>query len=607
MKTYDERTKDILSKAAARRRRRRAITSAVSLCCCMVLIVGALLIPRGAVAPTDTPEIVATVENYDPLKKALSKLLENDTGVPKGEDLVDSVPLPESAPSMGSPNNSPVDDTGSYEEVTDNQVEGVTEADLIKRSDKHIFYLRDYQLTVYSIEGLDSKVLGSYEIGSELDPDYRVYTDGSEMYLSQDCRTVTIIAECYYKPGSQRYLYILSLDVTDPERITVSGSCFLTGSYNTSRLADDRLYIISSLYVESDADLEDESTFLPGYGTPDDLTYLEPGALCIPNEPTAAMYTVVTVLDGDSLAVVDSEALLSYTGPVYMSQENIYVTHSRYDPDDNSSYAVTEISRIAYSDQGLQNEGAFQVDGSVEDQYCLDEYNGILRVVTTIDHKIGRLQTLSGTDYTYFVTESRTINASLYCIDLTDHSIRAKVERFAPDGESVRSVRFDGDQAYVCTSIVLQDPVFFFDLSDLDDIRYKDTGTISGYSMSLVDFADGFLMGIGYGGNFDILKIEMYREGAATVESHCVYEQADCRFSEEYKSYYIDRENRLIGLGIRSYSNSAEQYILLHFDGYELVTLLDVPVSGDLRTMRSVYIDGYLYIFADDFHVEPVG
>lgn len=614
MKTYEERTKDILSKVAAAKRRRRAITSVVSLCCCMVLITGLMLIPwGGSPGVTDSAKIRRS-EGYGPLIQELSILLESGSGVSKGDDLMDgdlTMGVPESAPSVDAMPDSDEAVNGTYEEITDNQVQGVTEADLIKRSDRHIYYLRGTLLTVYSIEGADSKELGSYEIGSELGDGYRVYTSDAEMYLSQDCGTVTVMAECYHKPEGQRYLYALSLDVTDPEDIEISGSCFLKGSYTTSRLVDEELYIVSALYVSTDADLEDESTFLPGYGTPEDMTYLPMEDICIPEEPSAAMYTVVTKLDSSSLTVEDSLALLSYTGQVYMSRENIYLTRSYYETNEVlesfTSNAITEITRVAYGDMGLEEKGSFCVDGTVEDQYYMDEHDGILRVVTSIDHTTGVVRTMEEYDISYHETRSRITNASLYCIDLTDHSIRAKVEQFAPEGESVRSVRFDGDAAYVCTSIVLQDPVFFFDLSDLDDIRCKDTGTIDGYSMSLVDFAEGFLMGIGYGDSFDTLKIEMYREGATTVESHCVYEYELCWFSGDYKSYYIDREEQLIGLGVHPYDEKDCRYILLHFDGYELVELLDVELPGDPETIRAVYIDGYLYLFGEGFRVERVG
>ena len=73
----------------------------------------------------------------------------------------------------------------------------------------------------------------------------------------------------------------------------------------------------------------------------------------------------------------------------------------------------------------------------------------------------------------------------------------------------------------------------------------------------------------------------------------------------------MDRENQLIGIGIKdnSYYDSSERsrYILLHFDGYELVELINVPLNGKPSNMRGVYIDGYMYMFGnEDFKVEKV-
>ena len=92
-----------------------------------------------------------------------------------------------------------------------------------------------------------------------------------------------------------------------------------------------------------------------------------------------------------------------------------------------------------------------------------------------------------------------TTNASLFVINLSDNSIRASVEGFAPEGEEVASVRFEGDKLYVCTAVIrlFSDPVFFFDLSDYENITYTDTGYIEGFSSSLINLGEGYLLGIG--------------------------------------------------------------------------------------------------------------
>jgi uncharacterized secreted protein with C-terminal beta-propeller domain len=158
----------------------------------------------------------------------------------------------------------------------------------------------------------------------------------------------------------------------------------------------------------------------------------------------------------------------------------------------------------------------------------------------------------------------REINANLYCIDLATWQVAASVEQFAPPGESVRSVRFDGDYAYVCTAIQTSDPVFFFDLSDLNNITWKDTGNITGFSSSLVNFGDGYLLGIGYNAEW-WMKIEVYEEGENGVESVCLYEQK-ANFSQDYKAYLIDREKGYIGLGLDDWgSERSDQYLLSIF------------------------------------------
>ena len=182
------------------------------------------------------------------------------------------------------------------------------------------------------------------------------------------------------------------------------------------------------------------------------------------------------------------------------------------------------------------------------------------------------------------------------------------------DGETVESVRFDGTNAYVCTAVVITftDPVYFFDLSDMSNITYTDTGVIEGYSSSLVNFGDGFLLGIGYGATRNTLKIEIYVENGDKVESFASYEREYCSFSEDYKSYFIDRERGLVGILIEDSSNVylTNRYILLAFDGYKLVEVLDEEMGqkiGDPGAARATLADDYVYIMhLDEFKVAKV-
>ena len=83
----------------------------------------------------------------------------------------------------------------SYLEVTDNQVQGVIEGDLFKASSEHIFYLNNDTVCVYSINGEHSEKVGEHKLEITADSEYSYsYNYEWEMYLSADCKTLTVIA-----------------------------------------------------------------------------------------------------------------------------------------------------------------------------------------------------------------------------------------------------------------------------------------------------------------------------------------------------------------------------------------------------------------------------
>ena len=249
-------------------------------------------------------------------------------------------------------------------------------------------------------------------------------------------------------------------------------------------------------------------------------------------------------------------------------------------------------------------------------------HNGVLRVATTTEVlKLEQVQKqrYDGTEFTCFTTVGRAYNCNLYCIDLSSWEIASSVKGFAPDGEEVKSARFDGPMGYICTAevVIMEDPVYYFDLSDIYNITYKHTPIIDGYSSSLTNFGD-YLLGIGY--NEDYLKVEAYKETADGVESITSYER-DAWFSSKYKSYYIDRENNLVGLAM--WDDPVEQgvYVLLQFDGHQFVELIQIPITklncaynnilggyifhaNDMSKCRADIIDGYLYLLEETLHVK---
>ena len=511
----------------------------------------------------------------------------------------------------------------SYEEVTDNQVAGVIEGDIFKRSDKYIYYMSAKNLYVYSIDKENSTRLFSCSLDRSQDEiNGYYYTHDFEMYLSTDCTTLTVIMPFYSmnKDGWARSLIdIVSLDVTDPANVRETNRITVTGGYLSSRVVDSQLMVMTNMLVQN-PDFSDESTFLPQIDTGDGFKSIAPENIMLPETLSSPRYTTVFLLDEKTLEVKGDAAFLSYSQEVYVSRDSIYAT-SQYTEktDQNFGYVKTdvktEIARLSYENDTLTPMGKTTVRGSVKNQYSLDEYEGVLRVVTTTRTSTAKYQTTPDGNSVSMQTGNQNsgIGTALYCIDINTWELLAEVKNFAPKGETVESVRFDGDKAYVCTAVVvtLTDPVFFFDLSDLDNITYKDTGVIDGYSSSLVNWGDGYLLGIGFNDRSE-LKIEVYEEGESGVNSVTSYE-LPAGFSLDYKAYFIDRENQLIGLGVTDYTNdygieeSPERYIVLHFDGFRLNEVLNVGIGAYPDYCRATLIDGYMYILGQEsFTVEEL-
>ncbi len=583
MKTYKQRTEEILQKAENKRKLNKKIrisAIAASACAAFVALSCVLFVPFKAEAPSvkqyQDSEYYSVIQqinqikykppkyknNYEKLADGLSNIFAPKYGAaaPNGSDMT-------AAPENGG--------AGSFVETTDNQTAGVSEADLLKRTDKYIFYLdvEGYCLYAYNIAQEQTEMVDSYQIKTPSTLFY--FYNNMEMYLTEDASRILLVGSCMKYKENTKYTMVISLDVTDPTNLREVGRVYLSGDYVSSRLTDGSLFLVNNFSVRAKHDFNEESSYLPQFGAWGNMQSVAAEDIVCPENATSAKYAVVCEIDPYFTHVKDCKALLSYSSEIYASRENLFLTRS-YSEKQNyySSKAMTEISCLYYGGEGLEYKGAATVAGSVKNQYSMDEYEGMLRVVTTVNYPVS--------------------NASLYCISLSDFTILGSLENFAPDGDTVESVRFDGEKAYVCTAVVitLTDPVYAIDLSDLENITCVDTGVIEGYSTSLVNFTDGYLLGIGYGDSWN-LKIEIYEETQTTVDIVATYE-ADVSFSEDYKSYLIDREKGFIGMGIQppqpewgAMLSEARQYMttspyMLYFPGIAIVmTALSLNLIGD--------------------------
>ena len=522
----------------------------------------------------------------------------------------------DAAPTAPSPNP---ETSNGYVETTDNQVEGVIEADIVKRTQTHVFRLNGSTLKVYSIAKESSAEIAVVTL-SQFSDEYSSNSQ-AEMYLSMDGCTLTVISKYYHKDYASK-VGITRVDVSNPSAPTVRNQVSVDGEYNTSRMVDGKLILISEYSLKQKSiDYAKPETFVPSI-TEDGMTRcIEFSNIIYPEKLNNLRYSVVALIDEGTLDVLDANALLCYSSSIYVSNGNVYATRGysfagSFDGSDYEHYfrTMTDITVLKYSDGTLENKGTLTVEGSVKDQYSMDEYEGYFRVVTSTNDGTYSTKMPDGVDKEAYLSTKRR-SATLTAFNLVSLEKVAEIRDFAPENEEAMSVRFDGDAAYVCTAevITMSDPVYFFDLSDYSNVTYTDTGVIAGFSTSLIQLGDGYLLGIGVDGKNNV-KIEVYEERdgqVISVDTYVIFGE----YSTEYKSYFIDREKNLFGIPVLIYESTTgyysprTAYLLFCFNGNELILIEDVEMyqgrSVNIGNVRAFMDEGYLYI-TDDFGIKVV-
>ena len=205
MRAMDLVDDDLLEKASPTRRKEPQKISAkrkVTVICaaCLLLVLGLWLFIPFNTSPPDVSayegsEYYGVIQRLNLItyrkpadKNNFEKYILNFFRAFKGATAEDMSDAYGSEPTSGDP---------MYVELTDNQVTDVIEGDRFKRSDRCLYYLNYDKLQVYGIAGTESALAGSYtlsfaDVGSK-GGKYMMY-DTWEMYLSEDCTTVTVVA-----------------------------------------------------------------------------------------------------------------------------------------------------------------------------------------------------------------------------------------------------------------------------------------------------------------------------------------------------------------------------------------------------------------------------
>jgi len=271
-------------------------------------------------------------------------------------------------------------------------------------------------------------------------------------------------------------------------------------------------------------------------------------------------FTTVLTIDIDTFDIIDIKAWYSLPNGMYITENNLYFYTFNFSIVGSS----TKIIGISHKDNRLSPIGSIRLEGTVEIGYCLDEENGILRVVTNKSpgHRLNPPR-IPSPDGTYKPLEEP--ENVLYCLSAKDLSVVAKVENFYEfeNEYPFLNVGFDGDHVYVCPKADLVSPVIHFDLSDLNNITYETVEYPLAYSRYLKEIGDGlYFTARQPDANTKLVEV-------VKLENNCFVSVASYAISiEDYivLRYSFDTENKIIHI---------EDSITLQFDGESLKAITE--------------------------------
>lgn len=462
-------------------------------------------------------------------------------------------------------------ESSDYSETNVRQ-EGVDEADIVKTDGRYLYTLtgNNNKITIVDTQS------GLERVG-EIRTEEEKYI--CEFYV-RDQKVVVVLGNnyTYYSEEKDSFCYdrygsttVRTYDVQDKAQPEQVGEVTQSGSYTSSRIADGYLYLFSQYFLYSDIDENAPATYIPvveARTLPEDDIYL-------PEENMANMYEVVTAIDlSKPDEVTDSKAIFAKYGDLYVSNDNIYWYESTWGMDE-----TTSIRKISYKDGMLEAVAKGSIPGYIQDSFCIDEYDGYLRIVTT-----------NGDTNGVYV-----LNGNMELV--------GSVEGLA-EGERIYSARFLGDTGYFVT-FRETDPLFSVDLSDPMNPQIVGELKIPGFSEYLHFYGEDKLLGIGRSideetGVDEGVKISIFDISDRTnVKENNVYVMKNVYDTDvfyDYKAVVISAEKNLIGFS--GYTEGGEIYYVFSYDeenGFACEMEEEVNGTGYLGT-RGIYIGDVLYI-----------
>jgi len=427
---------------------------------------------------------------------------------------------------------------------TNIQVKDVDEADIVKTDGTNIYVVSGNALYIVDAYPAETAMILSTTrfTGKPLS----LYLHGDKIALiCRDDRTPAYWTcgpgHCGQSPtvGEKTVLYIFS--VKDPVSPTLEREVGIDGEYTNSRLIGDWLYFLTTKPVNR---YDPDFTF-PAIRDGGNVTFT-PAAYSIEGKDKAFAFTTIGSVSLDTDAAVQAKSFLIGTaGTVYVSPGNLYLgIHSTGVPSplrhvDTKGREVgwgsdrTEIYSFSLEDGTIRFDAHGRVEGKLLNQYAMDEYEGNLRLATTI--------TESGSGSSATSSEVTVLDSNLAPI--------GRVSDIAP-GERIYATRFMAERLYMVTFLET-DPFFVVDLADPHNPSLAGTLKLPGFSNYLHPYDSSHIIGVGKASTWGSVKLSLFDVGDITnpslVDSIVLGESgSNSEVLNDPKAFLFDKEKDIL-------------------------------------------------------------
>nr|WP_198044777.1 beta-propeller domain-containing protein [Lysinibacillus timonensis] len=400
---------------------------------------------------------------------------------------------------------------GDYS-TTNNQVEGIEEGDIVVTDGKYIYSILDNQVIV--TDASNPKKLKQV---SKITLDK--YSYPMQLMIHDDM--LVIIKDQYVETNkSSKKPYISGFSMTtaafynieDPTSPTLIREIGQDGYMNGVRKYNDVLYIVTNktpdYWILNDTPVEDVELRPYTYDSAEEekLVPMEFEQLSILPGSTEPNYTIISAVDLNNFEneKVETKGYLGGSSSLYMSPNALYLTATKYEmpttlelevennADESVSSSIardmiiaptavsTDVYKFAINGTSIDFAASTSINGTVLNQFSMDEYNGHFRVAVTEGYAWGNDAASKNHLYLF--------NDKLEKVgEVTDLA----------RGERIYSVRFMGDKAYIVTFKEV-DPLFVIDLENPSEPKVLGELKIPGFSNYLHPLDENHLIGIGY-------------------------------------------------------------------------------------------------------------